>query len=267
MNRIEKYLNYTRSYIKHNDLRSIIDSSNFLLFNKGAKKTRIIDSYLGKIKIRKGTNDFQFANYYYEWGVKSYVLEHYGKFDVFFDIGSGIGDYAILMANIGLKVFAFEPIKSNYDIMIENIALNHLESKITPFNYAIGKEKSKANFTVAAINTGASHKQDLKLSDLDLKGNYTEEVNIRSLDELKNKFGLMPHTRVLMKMDMEGMETEGIEGGINFIRSIEHLTIIAEAKHSGEDKIVQALNKMADFEMGEIDFEEMAVCIKRIIRL
>ena len=253
MNQLEKYLNYTRSYIKHNDLRSIIDSSNFLLFNKGAKKTRIIDSYLGKIKVRQGTNDFQFANYYYEWGVKSYVLEHYGKFDVFFDIGSGIGDYAILMANIGLQVFAFEPIKSNYDVMVENIALNHLESKITPFNFAIGKEKSKANFTVTAVNTGASHKQELNLKDNNQRGNYTEEVSIRSLDELKDEFGIKPHTRVLIKMDMEGMETEGIEGGQEFLRSIDNLTIIAEAKHSGEDEIVKALNNLAVFEMGEID--------------
>ncbi len=253
MNKIEKYLNYTRSYIKHKDLRSIIDSSNFLLFNKGAKKTRIIDSYLGKIKVRQGTNDFQFANYYYEWGVKSYVLEHYGKFDVFFDIGSGIGDYAILMANIGLKVFAFEPIKSNYNIIKENVALNHLESKITTFNIAIGKETSKEKFIATSINTGASHKKDLDLGDANQQGNYTEIVQIMSLDELLHKFDLKPHTRVLVKMDMEGMETEGIKGGINFFKSIDNLTIIAEAKHSGEDEIVKALNKLADFEIGEID--------------
>lgn len=253
MNRIEKYINYTRSYIKHNDYQSIMDSSRFLLFKKGAKKTRIINSYLGKIKIRKGTNDFQFANYYYEWGVKSYVLENYGKFDVFFDIGSGIGDYAILMANIGLQVFAFEPIKSNYNVMLENIALNHLESKITTHNLAIGKQKSVAKFVATEVNTGASHKEELKLSNPNIKENHTENVEVRGLDELIDEFNLKPHTRVLVKMDMEGMEKEGIQGGINFIQSINNLTIIAEAKHSGEDEIVKELKKVANFDFGEVD--------------
>ena len=49
------------------------------------------------------------------------------------------------------------------------------------------------------------------------------------------------------------MEAEAIEGARDFFRHFKKITVIAEAKHSGEDNIVKALNSVALFEYGEID--------------
>lgn len=252
MNKIAKYLNYGNAYISSGDFRSLLDSVRFLLLKKGALRTRVADSHLGKIKIRQGTNDFQFANYYYEWNVKSYILSIYHDFNIFIDIGSGIGDYSLLMAKKGLLCFAFEPIADNFKTLTENVRLNRLERRIKPFQLALGNAQTTVDFAVTQVNTGASHRADIHLSDkIPVKCN--EKVKVEKLDNLFLDFGLTKQDRVLMKLDMEGMEVEGIAGALDFIRTYPNLTIIAEAKHSGDDEIINTLKSIAEFEFGRVD--------------
>lgn len=253
MNKFFKYLNYTKSYLKYSDFASIIDSVNFILFGKGARKTRIVQSYLGKVKIRKGTNDFQFVNYYYEWGVKSYLLKNCNRYKNFIDIGAGIGDYAMLMAERGLQVIAFEPIKETYDVFKVNIRLTGLGDEINAYNLAIGKNNSVSDFIVTPVNTGASHRADINLSDAGKAGVYTQKTQIKPLDEIYHEFHFAKEDKLLVKMDMEGMEAEAIEGAKEFIQHFDKITIIAESKHSGGGNIEEALNQIAEFEFGEID--------------
>ncbi len=248
-----KYINYARSYIQHGDFGSVIDSIRYVLLHQGAAKTRVINTYLGKMKVRKGTNDFQFTNYFYEWKVKSFILKNPSNFDIFFDIGAGVGDYSILMAKKGLRVFSFEPIKSTYDVLRENIKLNDMENIITSYNYAIGFENTSAEFVVTPINTGASHRIDKKLTDINRKGTYKEIAKIRSLDSLLEEFNIKSDDRILLKMDMEGMEIEGIIGANEFINRFKDLTIAAEAIHSNEFELKEQLSKIANFEIGNID--------------
>ncbi len=253
MNRFFKYLNYTKSYLKYSDVKSIRDSVNYVLFKKGARKTRYINSYLGKVKVRAGTNDFQFMNYYYEWGVKSYLLKNHNRFDVFIDMGAGIGDYSLLMAQRGLRVIAFEPVQSSFEVFKENIRLTGLGGEIRAMNIAIGESDYETEFIVTPVNTGASHRADIKIADALKKGAYKQKTLVRRFDSLYKDFNIKKSDRVLMKMDMEGMEDEGIRGAKEFLTAYDKIMVIAEAKHTGEDKIVKALNKVADFEIGEVD--------------
>lgn len=57
------------------------------------------------------------------------------------DVGAECGDTPLYFASKGAKVYAFEPIKANYDAMLRNISLNpHLKDNIIPINAAIGKD-------------------------------------------------------------------------------------------------------------------------------
>jgi FkbM family methyltransferase len=253
MNKVFKYFNYTKSYLKYSDFRSILDSVNFVLFNKGAARDRIIDSYLGKVKVRKGTNDFQFMNYYYEWSVKSFLLNNCHRYDYFIDIGAGIGDYSLLMAQKGLKVIAFEPVESSFEIFEENIRLNGLGDEIKAYNYAVGEKNEEAEFIVTPVNTGASHRADIKIADAAKKGAYRQKTIVKNLDSIYHEFGIDKQDRILLKMDMEGMEAEAVIGGKDFFGHFDKITVAAEAKHTGEDEIIKSLNKVAKFEYGEID--------------
>jgi hypothetical protein len=48
--------------------------------------------------------------------------------------------------------------------------------------------------------------------------------------------------RILIKIDMEGMETEMLDGAAGFLRKFKNLTLIIEEKLSGEDNIRKLLN-------------------------
>ena len=88
MNKLYTYFMYFLEYLKHKDILSIIASVNYLLFKKSLRTDRIIKSSIGTFFCRRNTNDFQFANYHYEWGVKKFILKRAKEFTFYID-GSG----------------------------------------------------------------------------------------------------------------------------------------------------------------------------------
>lgn len=58
------------------------------------------------------------------------------------DVGAECGDTALFYASRGAKVYAFEPIKNNFNAMLRNLKLNpSLAERIIPINAAIGEDK------------------------------------------------------------------------------------------------------------------------------
>lgn len=246
---LKKFATYTRyffDYFKHGEIMSIFASVNYILFKKSASKNRVITTSAGKYYCRKGTNDFQFANYYYEWGVKKYMLTHAKDYDVFIDGGACIGEYSIIMANKGLRCIGFEPVPETFNVLRKNLILNMLENEIEAYCLGIGNENKRAAFMFNTINTGASY----VLKD-ETEGNHV--VELRRFDDLFMEFNLHPNNRILFKMDIEGFENEALEGARKFIQSFNHITFILEDKHSGENTIKTTLNSIANFEYGIVD--------------
>lgn len=61
------------------------------------------------------------------------------KGSVVIDVGANIGTFSLYAANMGAsKVYAFEPNKESYEVLVRNIKVNNLENVIYPFNFAIG---------------------------------------------------------------------------------------------------------------------------------
>lgn len=136
-----------------------------MIFRKSYKSDGIIHTSLGTFYCRKNTNDFQFANYYYEWGVEKFIIERKNEFSVFIDAGACIGDYCILMAKLGKSCFTIELVADNAKILIMNVKLNDLEDKIKIFPYGLGDAYYSASFMLDPINTGASRINRVKKSD------------------------------------------------------------------------------------------------------
>ncbi|MBI3608077.1 MAG: FkbM family methyltransferase [Nitrospirae bacterium] len=51
------------------------------------------------------------------------------------DVGASIGDFSVCCASSfhGAKVFSYEPDKDAFELLKENISLNHLEGQIKPY--------------------------------------------------------------------------------------------------------------------------------------
>jgi len=246
---MKKALTYSRyfwDYLKNGDIGSIIASVNYLTNKTSHRTDRIITTSLGIFHCRKNTNDFQFANYYYEWSVKKFLLKHRKEFSIFIDGGSCIGDYCILLSHFNIRCIAFEPVKSNFAQLTRNIELNDLETKIAAFPVGLGAHNALAKFFFNPVNTGASH--------LTHKNNPDGcEVEICTFDSLVSALKINKDENILFKLDIEGMEVEAIQGAQNFIRDFPNITFVIENKLTGKDSIKEILSKFATFKFGTVD--------------
>jgi len=253
MGKIITFLKYSLDFIKHGEFGYILTSIRFILTGKTTRKTRHYKSSLGTFLVRKGTLDFQFANYAYEWNVKRFVYKHLKNYDLFLDIGSNIGTYCIIPALEGIRVIGFEPVKSNYETLVTNIKLNNFEHLITTYPVAIGKTNTSANFTLDMINTGASHLTEYDAIAEPVANPEHEHIEIVKFDDLKGDLNIDPNAKVMMKIDVEGMEPDVLIGASEFIKEHPNLLIIIETVHSGRENLQELLLSLANFEFLEID--------------
>jgi FkbM family methyltransferase len=246
LNKVLTYSRYLADYLKHGDWASVIASVKYVLNKSSHSSDRTITTSAGTFFCRKDTNDFQFANLYYEWGVKKFILKRIDEFSVFIDAGACVGDYSILMAKLDKRCFAFELVSDNITTFRKNIELNHFQKKIKLFPYGLGDADYSASFNFDPVNTGASRINKIKNS-------ATEKAEIRKLDTLMEEMAIDQNERIFIKLDVEGMEAEAIRGATAFIRKYPKLTFIIEDKHSGQSPIKNALSEIAVFEFGKVD--------------
>ncbi len=254
MHKISTFLRYFIDFLQFGQVRLVLASIFYIITKKSFIETRIFRGKLGYFLHRKGSLDFQFGNYAYEWNVKKVMLKHYKSYNVFLDIGSNIGTYAIMLGQKGLKVFAFEPIYNNHKALTINILLNNLEDHVTAFNFGLSDEASTASFSFDPLNTGASHIASLPAETPEAEQRSIKtEIKLSRLDDILPLMRLTQEDKILVKIDVEGMELEVLGGSIQFLKQYPHLMIIMESVHSGEQKLREMLDQIAEFEYFTID--------------
>lgn len=110
------------------------------------------------------------------------------------DIGANVGNHALWFAMVcGLDVVAFEPIVHRE--LVANVELNHLEGRVRIEPVALGATGSRAvHFGRGRLRTGSG------------------QIPVRTLDSYR-----LEDVSVI-KIDVEGMEPDVLEGGIETIR-------------------------------------------------
>ena len=246
-----QYLSYFKEYIRFYDWNSLKASLKLVLLNKPSSKEWKAKSAMGLFRIRSGTTDFQFINYAYEKRVRDFlkqeVAEH--RLDGFIDIGACIGEYDIWLAGMGVPCVAFEPV--NYKAVQENIRLNNVADKVKLFSCGLGSRQEKVNFNIMSTVTGSSY--------IDRDSNDEGNIPIEKLDELIPELGLDLKGQLVVKLDVEGMETEVLEGARNFIAQATNLRIIFE-RYEGDNTVNDKLSSLADFTFERLDqFNYLAI--------
>ena len=133
------------------------------------------------------------------------------------------------MAKKGLSIYSFEPLKSNFGLLKENIRENKL-GNVKAFNLALGNKKERKEITYNPHEYGEG-----SLS-LKIRGGIKEEVNVDRLDNL----AIDPKGKCFMKIDVEGFEYEVLQGGKGFIRKYKP-EIIIEVWNEKTIKFLEAL--------------------------
>jgi FkbM family methyltransferase len=128
------------------------------------------------------------------------------------DIGSNIGYYIFVADSIigrKGKIIGFEPSPSNYEVLnLNSLCLDSNNNRIRLFPWAIGKNTGYAFFHESQIPNWS---RLVMPSDGDCRDRIT--VEIKRLDDILSDFRDFHPT--VLRMDVEGAETQVIEGSIN----------------------------------------------------
>lgn len=237
------YMDYFAEYIKCKDFKSLTASLKYVFTHKLPAKGYTTNSRMGDFFIRPETTDFQFINFAYERKVKKYIADNIDTFDVFIDAGACIGEYCIWLAKMGKKCIAIEPV--NFEAVRKNVALNNLESLVQVFPCGLGSKKERVYFNVPVGIPSSSY--------ADRETTKEPNVDIETLDSLYEKFNIPASSRVLMKLDVEGMESEVIAGAKDFINKFKELSFIYEHFESDNYRNDKALQAVTTFTFKDID--------------
>jgi FkbM family methyltransferase len=138
--------------------------------------------------------------------------------DVVFDIGANIGQsacrYSKLAGSTG-KVFSFEPVKSNFQLLNKMKKILRLKNVAT-FNLAIGENSGIACIYIPIMknsNIVVGTRASLRYSENEYKNASfrREDVKSKTIDELVMKLNL--DRLDVIKSDTEGNELNVLRGG------------------------------------------------------
>lgn len=176
-----------------------------------------------KIIVKKGLTGAT-GNLYaglHEFADMSFLLHFLRPTDLFVDLGANIGSYSILGASERhAETISIEPIPQTYKILQENILLNHISKHVTCLNIGMGSKKGVLKFTKSldTVNHVAkAHEKD------------TINVQVERFDDL-----IELKKTTLIKMDVEGFETEVIKGMENALLNHNFKALIIELNGSGK---------------------------------
>jgi FkbM family methyltransferase len=141
----------------------------------------------------------------YELDMLKDMQRRLSKGDSVLDIGANIGNHTLFLAVVAqCKVTAFEPNEALYGPLLKSIELNRLANRVSVRPVALGKVKGEGRFAkLVPENMGA---QSIQVG----KG----EIPIAPLDSIK-----FPQPIKAIKIDVEGMELDVLEGGVHRIKT------------------------------------------------
>jgi len=157
------------------------------------------------------------------------------------DIGACVGVYtkalSSLVGSCG-RVYAFEPILENYEIL-EAVIKKACLSNVHPFHAALGSEMGEGTMVIPDLE-GFTGFYWAHLAEVGEPGRQ-RAVNVLTLDRLKENRRI-PRLDFI-KCDVEGRELEVIRGGIEFIRS-QHPGWLMEVSRPASNSVFSALKNM-----------------------
>lgn len=198
-------------------LYSIININNSLKdINKFIIKKYSNESYLYSCKL--GGIDFKFYDFIFS-GVTEYMPNEIDDYnfdsidfkdgDVVIDIGGNIGTVSIYLAKKYpfLKIYAFEPVKQNYENFLKNIELNNINKDIIKvFNLAITKDRRDVILTSPFYNSGASNIYNNFRGSGNIISNNDISIKSITFDDIFSNNNISKCK--LLKIDCEGAEYE-----------------------------------------------------------
>lgn len=158
----------------------------------------------------------------HEFEDMGFVLHFLRPGDLFVDIGANIGSYTILASVTGAKAISFEPVPATFEALLDNIHLNRLETCVDTRNQAVGRAGGELEMIADQDTTNQALRAEDRYTGKTLR------VPVVTLDE-----ALLGKTPKLIKIDVEGFETEVLAGAAATFANPGLCAVIMELNGSG----------------------------------
>ena len=211
------------------------------LYFKKIKDEFVILETKNDIKIKIRTNSTDIMQLATVWLVEDYKISGFEvkEDDVIIDIGAHIGLFSLFASQYckNGKILCYEPVKENFEILIENLELNKINN-IAPFNFAVSKNDEK---TKMYLNSDDSAHSIFSSGENFVE---VESTTIKTIFDENN----LDHCN-LLKLDCEGAEYEIIESIPNeYFLKIDKIIIeyhLATKKSKLYENLLKKLNELS----------------------
>ena len=188
-----------------------------------------------KIKIRTNSTDLMALTNV--WMTNEYDIENsqIAENDTIIDIGAHIGLFSLLVSQFCKtgKIFSFEPINDNFNLLISNLKLNHAEN-IRPFNLAVSKNTPSVNLFLNSDQSAHS------IFSSDSESITVESISLQKIFD-ENKISSCK----LLKLDCEGAEYEIIDSlPLEYFNKIQNMAIEYHAADSKPELAEDLMSKI-----------------------
>ena len=188
-----------------------------------------------KIKIRTNSTDLMALTNL--WMINEYCVEDFqiAKNDTIIDVGAHIGLFSLLVSQFCKtgKIFSFEPISDNFNLLMSNLKLNHTEN-IHPFNLAVSKNTSSVDLFLSSDQSAHS------IFSSDSESTTVKSISLQRIFD-ENKISSCK----LLKLDCEGAEYEIIDSlPLEYFDKIENIAIEYHVADSKPELVKDLISKI-----------------------
>jgi FkbM family methyltransferase len=155
----------------------------------------------------------------YETHITDFIASHiaFESDDIALDIGANIGWYSILFSKLmpaEAKIIAFEPDPLNYELLTQNIELNHAKN-IKAHRIALSDKKEVKKLYLYSNKNLGRH----SLLDINDDSQFVE-VETRVLDDELQSMGINFENIKIAKIDIEGYEYFALLGAERVLKNV-----------------------------------------------
>lgn len=154
------------------------------------------------------THQFHFTDMIIHSPIEGYMKEFdLEKTEMMIDAGAFPGALAIIAAKKGTQVIALEPDPENAEQLRKNLELNNVKDKVKVVEVGLWKEKDQKSFERdKALGMASRIKEEAEIT-----------IQLDTLDSIVEEQGRPD----LVKMDIEGAETQALEGATQTMEEVE----------------------------------------------
>ncbi len=167
-------------------------------------------------------------------------IDGFTKNSNFWDVGANVGLYTCYAAKSKhCRVFAFEPSVFNLEILARNIYINNLSDKVSIVTFPLSNDISFSNFKMTSLDYGSAlstFRENYGQDGKPLGQIFSFNTIGISADQAIDVLNIPPPDYI--KIDVDGIESLILEGGVNLLRNVKEVLI--EINEDFETQYIQS---------------------------